>query len=213
MKKIFIYCEGKTELYFVKQILFDYFDKKEIYLIPILCHTKEGPQKVYKGGITSYSKVIRELKKLCHDNKNEQITSFIDYYGLKNLPQLDAGLKKYNLIKALEMQMKADVGCSNYIPYVSFHEFESLLFSDPTKFSYLNKNAVSKFERMLLEFEENPEFINNGISTAPSKRILNLIPGYSKTIDGLKIAKSISLQVIRSKCKHFSEWIRALEEI
>jgi hypothetical protein len=57
----------------------------------------------------------------------------------------------------------------------------------------------------------NPELINNGETTSPSKRILQCIPEYAKPVDGIAITQKIGLDVLRQKCRHFNEWIGKLE--
>ena len=212
MFNLYIYCEGQTEESFVKNSLMSYFMQKNIILYPIICRTKEGPNGIFKGGITDYNKAVKEIKRLCGQHPNEKVTSFIDYYGLKNIPQVVyTGPDKYKLISDIEKKFYEDVGFSNFIPYISLHEFESLLFTSPEEFSYLKSTAVTKFKTILSEFDNNPELINSGIETAPSKRILKEINNYSKVLDGNTIAKKITLSEIRNKCKHFNEWITILE--
>ena len=212
MFNLYIYCEGQTEESFVKNSLTLYFMQKNIILYPIICRTKEGPNGIFKGGITDYNKAVKEIKRLCGQHPNEKVTSFIDYYGLNNIPQVAyTGPDKYKLISDIEKKFYEDVGFSNFIPYISLHEFESLLFTNPEEFSYLKPTAVTKFKTILSEFDNNPELINSGIETAPSKRILKEINNYSKVLDGNTIAKKITLSEIRNKCKHFNEWITILE--
>lgn len=213
MKRIYVYCEGQTEEAFTKRLLYPHFIAKDIYVIPIICRTKEGPQGIHRGGIVDYNKVVKEVKRYCSQHPNEKVTSFIDYYGLNNLPQIVTSSNKYVLIKNLESTFSNDVGCNNFIPYISLHEFESLLFSDPTQFGYLNTKAVVKFNDILAEFGNNPEFINNGKDTAPSKRILKEIGNYGKILDGNRIAEHISLAGIRQHCHHFSQWITTIENL
>ncbi|MDE6274301.1 MAG: DUF4276 family protein [Clostridiales bacterium] len=213
MKRLYVYCEGQTEEAFVKKQLYPHLIAKDICTIPIVCITKEGPQGVYKGGIVDYNKAVKEIRRYCKQHPHETVTSFIDYYGLNNLPTLTAVSNKYELIEKLESCLQNDVGCSNFIPYLSLHEFESLLFSDPTQFGYLSADAVAKFKEILVEFGDNPEFINNGIDTAPSKRISKEIINYGKILDGNRIAERISLAGIRKNCRHFSQWVTQLESI
>lgn len=213
MKRIYVYCEGQTEEIFVKRLLYPYFIIKSIELIPIICRTKEGPQGVHKGGIVDYNKVVKEVRRYCVQHPNEKVTSFIDYYGLNNLPEISAVIDKYTLIENYEVCLKNDVGCRNFIPYISLHEFENLLFSDPAQFSCLKPDAVAKFEEVLTEFDGNPELVNNGKETAPSKRIQREISNYGKIFDGNRIAERISLLGIRQKCHHFSRWIQQLENV
>jgi hypothetical protein len=59
------------------------------------------------------------------------------------------------------------------------------------------------------------EHIDDGPLTAPSKRIIELIPAYrgSKTSAGPDIAEYTGLPVIRSKCPHFDAWLTRLESL
>lgn len=214
MINLYIYCEGQTEESFVKNSLMSHFIQKNIMLYPIICRTKEGPNGIFKGGLTDYNKAVKEIKKLCSQHPNEKVTSFIDYYGLHNIPQVSySGADKYQLILSIEQKFYEDVGCRNFIPYISLHEFESLLFTRPEGFEYLKPAAVSKFKTILNEFNNNPELINSGRETAPSKRILKEIDNYSKVLDGNTIAKKMTLLEIRNKCQHFNNWITVLENI
>lgn len=214
MINLYVYCEGQTEESFVKNSLIPHFIQKNIILCPIICRTKEGPNGIFKGGLTDYNKAVKEIKRLCNQHPNEKVTSFIDYYGLHNIPQIEYnGTDKYQLILSIEQKFYEDVDCRNFIPYISLHEFESLLFSRPEEFTYLKPTAVSKFKTILSEFNDNPELINNGRETAPSKRILKEIDNYSKVLDGNTIAKRVTLSEIRKKCQHFNRWITYLESV
>ncbi|MDE5562474.1 MAG: DUF4276 family protein [Clostridiales bacterium] len=210
---LYIYCEGQTEESFVKSLLAPHFLNYNIYTIPIICRTKEGPNSIHKGGIVDYTKAVKEIRRLCYQHQQEYVTSFIDYYGLHNLPPITATNNKYSLIASIEQQFMTDVSNNNFIPYISLHEFESLLFSDPNAFSYLSTTAVSMLKKILEDFDNNPEMINNSVTTAPSKRIQNLIANYGKVTDGNMIANSITLNVIRQKCIHFNNWLSILEKI
>lgn len=68
-----------------------------------------------------------------------------------------------------------------------------------------------------LQKVENPELINNGPSTAPSKRIISAIEGgkkqqykYNKAATAKAVTEQIGIDELRSKCPHFNEWIENL---
>lgn len=109
-----------------------------------------------------------------------------------------------------------------FLPYIQLHEFESLLFSDLD--IYNNNFEADEFldYNYLLETInqfDNPELINNGIETAPSKRLAKIIKGYfsenenQKVLYGTLLAQDIGLQKIRSKCPRFNDWIIKLEAV
>jgi hypothetical protein len=65
--------------------------------------------------------------------------------------------------------------------------------------------------RQICDQCESPGHINDGETTAPSKRLVSLYPGYDKLAFGPGMAARIGLDVIRSKCRHFDEWPAKLE--
>jgi len=59
--------------------------------------------------------------------------------------------------------------------------------------------------------KSTPEEINEGAKTHPSRRIMDLYKSYRKVIHGVLTAQAIGLETIISKCPHFSEWIKKIE--
>lgn len=66
------------------------------------------------------------------------------------------------------------------------------------------------FDR-IVEQESGPEQVDDGVDTAPSKRILNAYPRYTKTIDGPLVIADAGLDPIRACCPHADQWLRKLE--
>ena len=94
------------------------------------------------------------------------------------------------------------------------HEYEALLFCDPEKFEYWvdTSKSIEELNKIKVKFS-SPEHINNSPQTAPSKRILSVIPNYKKTIHGPLIASDIGLDKIRKQCKHFNDWLVRIENL
>ena len=67
----------------------------------------------------------------------------------------------------------------------------------------------------MAETYDNPELINEGGTTAPSKRIISEIPEYEgmKPAAGPLVVQRIGLANLRSKCRHFGEWVNRLESL
>ncbi len=61
----------------------------------------------------------------------------------------------------------------------------------------------------------NPELINDGPDTAPSKRIIAEIPEYEgmKSSAGPIVAEKIGLASLQTRCRHFGDWINQLEDL
>ena len=61
----------------------------------------------------------------------------------------------------------------------------------------------------------SPELINEGDHTAPSKRIIAVIPEYKKekATAGPLVAQKIGLTRLRERCPHFDAWLTRLEKL
>ena len=209
MSRVLVFVEGQTEETFVRDLLVPYFSRLGIYLTPILAQTSPG----HKGGIVSYGKVKHQLTRLCRQDQGAYVTTMMDYYGLPNdFPGLDGHVPDaHEQVVRLELALQQDIDAPNFIPNLMLHEFEALLFSAPEKFAeWLDDQALLAPMAAIRAAFATPEHINNSPQTAPSKRILALVPHYKKTVDGPLIAEDIGLDAIRAQCPHFNNWIERL---
>lgn len=210
MKTVYILCEGQAEQHFVQEILTDIAEKKGIYIYAPLVTTKVANKK-FVGGVASYSKIRNDLVKLC--NHSEAIvTTMFDLYGLpKDTPGYSAPQQShYDWAVSIETAVNADIGTRNIHFNLVVHEFEALLFTNPSVFRDYNKDVVEVMEKSLRSANGNPESINSGYDTSPSHRITRVYQGYSKPITGVIMAKRIGLDRIRASCHHFNEWLISL---
>ena len=102
---------------------------------------------------------------------------------------------------------------TRFVPFILLHEFEGLLFSDCAAFtSGINQPTLEPEFRGIREQFATPEDINDSSKTAPSKRILELMPGYQKPLLGVLAALEIGLPKIRRECPHFNDWLARLQQ-
>ena len=102
------------------------------------------------------------------------------------------------------------------VPYIQKHEFEGLLFSDVSAFGTVMVDVPGHSMAQLGAARASfptPEDINDNQQTAPSKRIMSMIPGYRKRLHGPLVAGEIGLTVIRRECPRFDRWIERLESL
>ena len=210
MTRLLIICEGKTEHDFVKELLVPHLHTFGIDAHPSLLKARPGQRG---GGSVSIRRLGKHIRNEYHNV--HFITTLVDYYGFRNVN----GRSKVQLEQAILNEAKhlstRNLEDDRVIPYVQMHEFEALLFSDISKFE-LHKNWNNKAEKQLqriCDAFKTPEDINDSAQTAPSKRLDDIFPGYSKISDGLLIAKDIGLAKIRQKCRLFDEWIDQLEKL
>lgn len=212
MKNVYIYCEGQTEESFVNKILYPYFLNQDIAVYPIICSTKRTLQRKYKGGVYDYNKIRNELTILCKSHRHEFVSTMFDYYGMPdNTPGF--GIRRSDpveMIDAIEAEINKDLDLPNCSFHLMLHEFEGILFSNPESFRIItDEKTVEAIQQIRDEFP-TPEHINNSMETAPSKRLLQMIPGYSKIRSGMILSIDMGIDSILQQCPHFKEWIELI---
>ena len=113
-------------------------------------------------------------------------------------------------IEVMQQCIAADIDDKRFIPYIQLHEFEALLFSSNIGFETFFSDKESEQTLRIVEEFDNPEEINSGKETAPSKRILAIKPAYDKVLEGNLIALQIGLPRLLSRCPRFREWVNRL---
>ncbi len=217
MIEIIILVEGKTEKFFIKQIMAPYLAEKNIFAIPTIL-SKPGE----KGGDVRFARAKKDIELHLKQRQDTYITTLIDYYGVKEWPGYEESKK------SIDFRQKSKVFCDctlekvsnlfeehnvkrRFIPYVSMYEFEALLFSDIEILASNLNIQRQKIEDSIQELL--PEQINDNKETAPSKRLKSFSENYTKISCGLDIAKNIGIQKMRDKCVLFNEWLSRLENL
>lgn len=121
----------------------------------------------------------------------------------KDIDNISSHLKK---VEAMERSIASDINDRRFIPYIQLHEFEALLFSAPDGFKMYFDDNISEEIQGIIDSFENPEEINSSPETAPSKRLIRIIPEYDKVLYGNIVALEIGLPVILEKCPRFRTW-------
>ncbi|MGU5693719.1 DUF4276 family protein [Aeromonas veronii] len=110
-------------------------------------------------------------------------------------------------------QCAAQQADRRFIPFIAVHEFEAWLFSDSAILAAELGISEPQVARVLAECGE-PESINNGFETAPSKRLDGWSGGkFAKTSKGIAIAERIGIPKMRAQCPLFNAWIARFEAL
>lgn len=218
MKRVLILVEGQTEERFVKDVLAPYLWTTGKDPVPKVATTKRvkiGPD--FKGGITDYQKVENDLRRLLGDTGVVAVTTFIDYYALPaDFPGMATRPNGTSQVRArhVEREWEQRIEHSRFRPFLMIHEFEALLFSKPDELSKALYQTESLQELAAIRASfPTPEDINDNPLTAPSKRIIRILPGYQKTLHGPLVTKRIGLEALCGECPHFNEWIGWMESL
>ena len=145
----------------------------------------------------------------------DAVTSLVDLYGFRDDISGDPEALQERLFEEIDNRIRGDVNRSKMLPYIQRHEFETLLFSNAGVFADVpgvSGESVRSLQKMRRQYG-TPEDINDHSETAPSKRILRLIPHYRKVVNGPPLAGKIGLAVIRTECPRFGAWLTRLESL
>jgi hypothetical protein len=152
-------------------------------------------------------------------------TTFLDFNGRgtgwPEIPTATKGSleqKAQSIEQAFHSDIVREIGHTfrpeRFIPYIQMHEFEGLLFSAPEALaSGIGRPQLEEPLRAIRAAFPTPEDINDGVATAPSKRIRDLARSYDKVFQGNLVALEIGLARLRKECPHFHAWIRRIESL
>ena len=226
MKGLVVFCEGPTERGFCNQLLrphlFPHYEG--VFRTILIAHSKHHGQ-VSRGGVPAHYVTLRrdisnELNR--QESPDVSFTTMIDIYGLpRGFPGKDRAVRNPSdpvaYAQALEEAFEEDINDRRFVPYLQLHEYETLLFAEPDSFRIAFEDCDRAIEELKKIADSFPtiEHIDDGPTTAPSKRIIDLLPAYgaSKPSAGPDIAEFTGLPAIRAKCPHFDGWLTRLESI
>lgn len=219
MIRVNVVTEGQSEMYFVKRVLNPYYNGKVIFdARSVLTSTKAHYE--YRGGLVSYIKAKNDIVRWLKENQDAYVSTMFDFFRLPtDFPDYDRAMQcenHYKSVEILEAAMKADImkelpqiPPDRFIPYIQLHEFEALLYTDINvlKYDYFEDSDIKSID-CLYEATKDipPEEINHGADTAPSVRLQNAV-SYQKGDISSEWLETISIDSIRARCPHFSNWI------
>lgn len=225
-----IYVEGQTEDDFVRLAIRPQLEPMGMGVATRQFLTGRKRREVFRGGLVSYAPIRRDLRAWIMEqrsNKNIWFTTMFDFYGLRHRCPDFPGYREttktidpYEKAELLENALADDIAIPldfpRFIPYVQLHEFEALIFANPHALG----SVFPTYEGKLAELEAisaqypNPEMINEGEMTAPSKRIARVMPVYARRkTAGAQVAAKIGLEPLRARCPRFAAWLTRLEAI
>lgn len=222
MIRLGIIGEGLSEQNLAEKIIGPHLQPHAVYSFARQIVTKrKASQKDAKGGMPCYERVKEDILRLINGDRALIVTSMFDFYALpRNFPdykKIDNIQDPYEKIKFLEKSFAEDIASDRFLPYIQLHEIEALFFANiqvtHDVLSVNNPNSSLNALEKILRNCPNPEFIDDGPSSSPSKRIKSIYPDYQKSVDGLNILQRIGLAQIREKCEHFNTWITSLESL
>lgn len=223
MARLYLFAEGPTEQTFADTVLKPHLAKSGVYLHgPVLIAHARKKGRIHRGGGRKYAPMKNDILRLTAQEKGSDVffTTMIDLYAIyRDFPGMSDADKvrhlPYKRVELLEKVWRQDIEDERFIPFIQLHEFEAYLFANPEAFAHFYDDAKKPIAKLqeIVGKRENPELIDDGQNTAPSKRIIEHFPDYAKAKPtvGPQVGALIGVDVIRSRCPHFDLWLKTLE--
>ncbi|MEZ5299371.1 MAG: DUF4276 family protein [Verrucomicrobiales bacterium] len=226
MDRLLIHVEGETEETFVNELLAPHLYGCGFVSVSarLLGNARRRDRR---GGIQGWPPSKKDILRHLREDPNRSCTMMVDFYALPqsgsgawpgraeaaSLPfSQKAAAVETRIFASLREDLGGDLSARRFVPFVMMHEFEALLFSDCARFGQgIGRPELAADFQAIRDHFESPEEINDSPITAPSKRVLDLVPGYQKPLLGNLAALEIGLGAICAACPHFDGWVRQLE--
>jgi hypothetical protein len=216
VRHLHILCEGQTEEIIVRDLIAPHFATEDIWVSSSIFITKRpAGGAAFKGGLSRWPKLDRELRKLLRDTSTTVLTTMFDYYafpvdapGMTDRPHGSPNVR----LQHVESALAKAVDDKRFVPNLVLHEIEAWVLADCGRLGQVmgDMEPAAELER-IVQLASGPELVNDGVDTAPSKRIMSVYPQYAKTIDGPLVIVEAGLSFIRGACPHVDDWLREIE--
>jgi len=220
--EILVLCEGHTEREFCRAII-----------APAIAHfgialagTIVGKPGRKRGGIRPWPTYRSELVRLAKERRDRHVAVLVDYYAMPDswpgraAPAAPVEQRGPRIEAALAADLRDDLG-DRFHPCVQVHEFESLLFVSPrvtaAQISSADDGAApgltAKMEGIRAACGPTVEHIDDSPDTAPSKRLIGIMPGYDKVAWSIPALAGVEISLLRRECPWLGRWLLRLESV
>lgn len=217
-KRMIILVEGDSEVKLMNRLiipkLYEYIISRRIVTPWSIEVCKIITNRILnkKGGNVNYDFLKNDIRRFSSQGV-ATITTFLDFFRLPT--SFPGYTTDGNAIGEVESAMYEELKNSipnlqTFIPYIQKYEYEALLFSGMEGFEFLidDEDSLAQLQSINDEYP-NPEDINGGTETSPSKRLMKIF-NYHKVGDGEDIIEILGFERIYNKCPRFAQWYDSL---
>jgi hypothetical protein len=218
--RLHLLVEGETEERFVGRVLAPHLGVHGVFADARSVETRRTRAAIHRGGLSSFDRARRDLERWMKEDYSAVFSTMFDLYALPDdFPGMSirSDADAYARVRRLERALEDEIGDRRFVPYLQLHEFEALVLAEPGALLQQfpeSTGGIAELERLVAGFE-SPELIDDGVDTAPSKRIIAAIPEYAgrKASAGPLVTERIGMAALRERCPHFGEWVARLEQL
>jgi hypothetical protein len=218
MKRLLILVEGQTEEAFVRDVLTTHLGAFEVHPTAVLLKTKRVKSGgAFRGGVTSAEQVLGDIRRLVGDSGAAGVTTMLDYYalpddfpGMSTRPPGDA----YARVTHVEQALAEAIDHPRFDAHLVLHEYEAWIFSNPDACSWVFDDPRVPAQLVgIATTAGGAERIDDGPTTAPSKRLAGVFSAYRKTLHGPMAVGAIGIAALRAGCPHADGWFGRMEAL
>jgi hypothetical protein len=218
MKRLLLLVEGQAEEVFVRDVLTGHLAAWDIHPTPVLLKTKRIKSGgTFKGGVLHAPQVLGDIDRLLEDTGAVAVTTMLDYHalpgdlpGMATRPPGDV----YARVAHVEAALAAHVNDRRFLPHLVLHEYEAWIYVDPAACARVfDDGRVPAQLTAIRAAAGGAERIDDGPTTAPSKRLAAVYPAYRKTLHGPMAVGATGLAAVKAACPHASAWLQAIEQL
>ena len=221
--RLVVVVEGQTEEVFVKDVLAPHLRSRGVFAVATIAGTprRRRSAPLQKGG-GNWARWERDIRRILGEQRrgDVRVTTLLDLYGLPTgFPGLalhGSDLDTARRCGNLETALARTFDDRRLIPYLQRHEFEALVLASLDSLRGLldAPEDLSGVDSLSGEIGGRaPEDVDDGRDTAPSKRLLAHVRGYSKTVHGPLALADTGLPALRARCPRFDAWLSRLENL
>ncbi|GAB3069400.1 DUF4276 family protein [Nocardioides zeae] len=215
MRQVAVVVEGQTEEAFVKQVLAPHLLGRGVVVVPVVVATSRAASGAKHKGGGAWQHYRKDLLRLLAEPHWSTVTTMIDFYAYPaDGPEVpaDVGTEPRARCASLCAAMADDIDHRRFLPFVVLHEFEMLVFAAAVGRATVlgDVEVAAALQAVVAAYGGDVELIDDGPSTAPSKRLAALWPGYQKITDGVPALEEVGLPAVLAHCRSFAAWVDQL---
>jgi hypothetical protein len=170
VRHLHILVEGQTEEMVAQDVIAPHFSSSTTWVDWSIYKTKRpAGGQAFKGGLSRWPKLEREIRRLLRDSSTTILTTLFDYYafpddapGMLDRP----GGSPYGRVRHVEQALFKAIGDPRFLPNLVLHEVEAWVLADCVRLGELmgNVQAAIRLQRIVSQ-ESSPELVDDGTDT------------------------------------------------
>jgi len=133
IRRLHLLVEGQTEETVAREVLAPYLGERGFWITSSILVTRRPAGSAWnRGGVTSWSRLAGDVRRLLRDSSLDILTTMIDYYGFPvdapGMADRPDGCAPER-VRHVESAIATTVGDPRFVPHLVLHELEAWVFA------------------------------------------------------------------------------------